>query len=110
MSDGQDERDKGMRKVLRREWQVWYQGWIEEHVQIGWEGTAAEIRARMERADGFVPPHHHNAWGANFMALVSKRKKWFADTGRSENNIARASHARRNPVWRRTLNGKTDGR
>lgn len=96
-----DERDKGIAKVLRREFQLRYVAWVESHIQPGWEGSAADIRLRMEICGGaFTPPSHHNAWGANFMALI--RYGWFADTGRTENNIARASHARRNPVWRKT--------
>ena len=95
-----DERDKGIDRVLRREFQQRYIAWVESHIQPGWEGTGADIRLRMEIGGAFIPPHHHNAWGANFGTLIGY--KWFADTGRTENNIARASHARRNPVWRKT--------
>lgn len=66
----------------------------------GWQGTAEDIREYVH-SHGLPLPHHHNAYGARMLALV--KRGLFRDTGKMWHMRTAKSHARRTPVYQRTV-------
>jgi hypothetical protein len=63
----------------------------------GFEGTAEDIRIRLQ-LKGLRPPHHHNAWGEMIKAAL--HQKMIVPTGERRQMRTRKSHARVTPVYR----------
>lgn len=63
----------------------------------GFLGTGEGIRLAVM----LPPPHHHNAWGAVIRMAV--RRGLLMDTGQMAHMTSKKSHARRSPVYRRTV-------
>jgi hypothetical protein len=97
--NGRLERDLGMGKAFSRD-----PTWNTEALKIildlpiGWEGTGQQIRIMVVNQIG--EPHHFNVWGALINEAIMKRL--LVRTGRQAHARIRASHARRNDVYRRT--------
>jgi hypothetical protein len=68
------------------------------------ELTSEDIRFRLV-GRGLEEPGHHNAWGALTMNAV--RRGLLLDTGQMRAMSGPKSHARRTPVWRRSLAGRS---
>ena len=96
---GKADRDAGMKKTADKDPQ-----WMElalHHIQwslrYDWQGSGQDIRIWLTDAIG--PPHHHNTWGALIAQAI--RKGYLVRTGHQKHARIRASHARRNDVYRR---------
>jgi hypothetical protein len=63
----------------------------------GFEGTAEDIRLRLQ-IKRIPPPHHHNAWGEMIKAALSL--KLIVPTGERRHMRTRKSHARLTDVYR----------
>jgi hypothetical protein len=63
----------------------------------GFEGTAEDIRIRLQ-LKGLRPPHHHNAWGEMIKAAL--HQNMIVATGERRQMRTRKSHARVTPVYR----------
>lgn len=95
---GRLDRDMGIDKVLNRN-PDWEQRGMDFIIKLprGWTGTGQKIRILATPVIG--EPTHPNAWGA----LISRAKRLgiLVPTGKQEQAKIRASHGRKNDIYRR---------
>jgi hypothetical protein len=68
----------------------------------GFEGTAEDIRLKLQ-IKRLEPPHHHNAWGEMIKAALAQ--KMIIPTGQRRKMRTRKSHARETAVYRVIVEG-----
>ncbi len=100
--EGRARRDEGTAQVLRARWKASYIAAFNE-APIGGRGISESFHNFM-RAMGLEEPHHPNAWGANWRALVLRGcLQPTEQTGQMKNSRAHArSHC---PVFVKVAHG-----